>query len=77
MNVNLQVDASLSERPQAEDNSTSMILEYITTAKVRSAMRSFGSKRAPGPDGFKPIILKNLDEKSVTLQISKVSLQAI
>ena len=65
VNVNQQVNVSLSEQPKADDNSTSMILDYITTAKVRSAMRSFGSKRAPGPDGFKPIILKNLDEKSV------------
>ena len=28
-------------------------------------MRSFGSRKAPGPDGFKPIVLKNLNEKVV------------
>ena len=28
-------------------------------------MKSFGSRTAPGPDGFKPIILKNLNEKAV------------
>ena len=33
-------------------------LEYITTEKVRNAMISFGSKRAPGPDGFKLRVLK-------------------
>ena len=40
-------------------------LEYIDTEKVRNAMRSFGSRKAPGPDGFKPIVLKNLNEKAV------------
>ena len=28
-------------------------------------MRSFGSRKAPDPDGFKPIVLKNLNEKAV------------
>ena len=40
-------------------------VEYINTEKVRIAMRSFGSRKAPGPDGFKPIVLKNLNEKAV------------
>ena len=41
------------------------ILEYTTTEKVRNAIRSFGSKKKPGPDGFKLIVLKNLHEKAV------------
>ena len=44
---------------------TGDFLEYIDTEKVRNAMRSFGSRKAPGPDGFKPIVLKNLNEKAV------------
>ena len=40
-------------------------IDYINTEKVRNTMRSFGSKKAPGPDGFKPIVLKNLNEKAV------------
>ena len=40
-------------------------LEYITTENVRNTMRSFGSKKAPDPDGLEPIVLKNLNEKAV------------
>ena len=47
------------------DLETEDFLEYINTEKVRNAMRSFGSRKAPGPDGFKPIVLKNLNEKAV------------
>ena len=47
------------------DRDTGDFIEYISTEKVRNAMRSFGSKKAPGPDGFKPIVLKNLNEKAV------------
>ena len=47
------------------DPETGDFLEYIDTEKVRNAMRSFGSRKAPGPDGFKPIVLKNLNEKAV------------
>ena len=47
------------------DPGTVDFIEYINTEKVRNAMRSFGSRKAPGTDGFKPIILKNLNEKAV------------
>ena len=47
------------------DTGTGNFLEYINNEKVRNAMRSFGSRKAPGPDGFKPIVLKNLNEKPV------------
>ena len=47
------------------DPGTGDFLEYIDTEKVRNAMRSFGSRKASGPDGFKPIVLKNLNEKGV------------
>ena len=47
------------------DRDTGDFIEYISTEKVRNAMRSFGSRKAPGPDGFKPIVLKNLNEKAV------------
>ena len=40
-------------------------LKCITTENVWNAMRSFGSKKVPCPDGFKPIVLKNLNEKAV------------
>ena len=47
------------------DPETGDFVEYIDSEKVRNAMRSFGSRKAPGPDGFKPIVLKNLNEKAV------------
>ena len=47
------------------DLETEDFIEYISTEKVRNAMRSFGSRKAPGPDGFKPTVLKNLNEKAV------------
>ena len=47
------------------DPGTEDFIEYINTEKVRNAMRSFGSRKAPGPDGFKPIVLKNISEKAV------------
>ena len=47
------------------DPGTADFIEYINTEKVRNAKRSFGSRKAPGPDGYKPIVLKNLNEKAV------------
>ena len=47
------------------DPETGDFLEYINTEKVRNPMRFFGSRKAPGPDRFKPIVLKNLNEKAV------------
>ena len=55
----------LDQRAVGLDLGTEDFLEYINTEKVRNAMRSFGSRKAPGPDGFKPIVLKNLNEKAV------------
>ena len=60
------------------DMVTEDFLEYITTEKVRNAMRSFGSRKVPGPDGFKPIVLKNLNEKAVIFltELYKMSMEA-
>ena len=35
---------------------------YITQQKVESALKSFGAMKAAGPDGFKPIVLQNLNK---------------
>ncbi len=35
-------------------------INYITVGKVQEALASIGSYKAVGPDGFKPIVLKNL-----------------
>ena len=47
------------------DLGTEDFLEYITTEKARNVLRSFGSRKGPGPDRFKPIVLKNFNEKAV------------
>ena len=59
------VKEGLDKGARELDRDTGDFIEYISTEKVRNAMRSFGSKKAPGPDGFKPIVLKNLNEKAV------------
>ncbi|CAB4046227.1 Hypothetical predicted protein, partial [Paramuricea clavata] len=43
------------------------ITEYITTEKVKSALLSFGSYKAPGPDNLPPIVLKYMGEKAMDL----------
>ena len=40
-------------------------LNYITTEKVTEAIKSFGDFKAPGPDGFKPCVLKQLSREAV------------
>ena len=40
-------------------------LSFITKDKVKAALKSFGSWKAAGPDGFKPIILQNLDDSTI------------
>ena len=52
------------------DPGTGDFFEYMDTEKVRNAMRSFGSRKAPAPDGFKPIVLKNLNEKAAVFLAS-------
>ena len=59
------VREGLDKGAEGLDRDTGDFVEYITAEKVRNAMRSFGSRKAPGPDGFKPIVLKNLNEKAV------------
>ena len=48
------------------DEDTTMVVDFITVDKVRASLRSFGPYKAAGPDGFKPIILQNLDERTIT-----------
>ena len=62
-------------------------LENITTftiPKIKEAIKSFGSHKAAGPDGFKPIMLKSLGPKAlerlmwifrISLKLGKTPLQ--
>ena len=47
------------------DESTTAVVEYITVDKVRASFRTFGPHKAAGPDGFKPVVLQNLDERTI------------
>ena len=40
--------------------------KVFTVEKVRIAIKSFGKFKSEGPDGWKPIVLQNLDEGSLT-----------
>ena len=57
-----QVPEMLDQGTKEMDLRTDEFLQYIAIEKVKNARRPFGSKKAPSPDGFKPIVLKNLDE---------------
>ena len=39
--------------------------EYITYEKVLAAVKTFGPRKAPGPDGFSPIVLQHLNEETL------------
>ena len=38
---------------------------FITTDHVRAAIETFGDKKAPGPDGIQPCVLKHLGDKAL------------
>ena len=46
---------------------TANYLTFITNEKVKEAFKSFGSLKAAGPDGFKPIVLQNLDDDTIDI----------
>jgi len=41
-------------------------VDFITTDKVRESLRSFGDNKAPGPDGLKPLVLKELGPATIS-----------
>ncbi len=46
-----------------DDRDFTGICQYISSQKVKMAFKSFGDNKAPGPDEYPPIVLKNLDDK--------------
>lgn len=62
---NGSVKADLDVQPKKESAARSVIdlyCNYISTEKVKEATKSFGKFKTPGPDGFHPIVLQNLDK---------------
>ena len=41
--------------------------DWIDDRRVRDALSSFGLDKAPGPDGIKPIVLKNLPDSAINI----------
>ena len=41
------------------------IMELLTPSIVFNAIRSFGPKKSPGPDGLRPIVLQNLGWEAI------------
>ena len=52
----------IQPKDSAACNITSEAAEFITVEKVKEALDQFGSHKAGGVDGFKPIVLKNLGD---------------
>ena len=48
-------------------NNTKEVVSYITLNKVKASIRTFGPKKAAGPDGFSPIVLQNLSQGYLNL----------
>ena len=44
---------------------TADFLSYINREKVKDAINSFGWNKSAGPDDIKPVVLQNLDNKSL------------
>ncbi len=60
----LQVGEVPSERCERSEGLESFLL-YLTTNKVWAAIKSFGPKKAPGPDEWPPLVLQSLPEEAV------------
>ncbi len=62
-------EAALEEVPSQAcdliDEAERDIVDYIDLHKTKEAIKSFGSYKAPGPDDFRPIVLKMLDDKTL------------
>ena len=39
--------------------------DWITNAKLQLAFHQFKNKKSPGPDGLRPLVLKNLSNKCI------------
>jgi hypothetical protein len=55
----------LDEPPEGVRQESSDVADYITTKLVKDAIRSFGPRKAPGPDGFHPMVLQQMPEEVV------------
>jgi ribonuclease HI len=55
----------LDEPPVGVRQESSDVADYITTKLVKDAIRSFGPRKAPGPDGFHPMVLQQMPEEVV------------
>ena len=53
------------EQDRCEAEEYENFLTYIDTNKVWAAIRSFGPRKAAGPDGWLPLVLMNLTEEGV------------
>lgn len=51
---------------RSEELDSDDVLRYIDDHKVVEALASFGPHKAPGPDGFKPVVLQNLPFEIIT-----------
>jgi hypothetical protein len=63
----------LDEPPEGVRQESSDVADYITTKLVKDAIRSFGPRKAPGPDGFHPMVLQGLSTSPTCEKHAKFS----
>ena len=68
-------DPNLTSTPNAGSIGNNFIkeakfLSFVTREKVKEAFKSFGPFKAAGPDGFKPIILQNLNDDTIDIIVT-------
>ncbi len=59
------------------NNDASIVEELVTSRKVKTALATFGKKKAEGPDGFRPAVLQAVGEKTIAriVQLYKACLR--
>jgi len=57
-------------KEDAEPNTVSDFLDFVTKSNIRESLDSFGKFKAAGPDEIQPVVLQNLPENGYDLVLS-------
>ena len=74
--VNADEEVVTAVPMMVEDEESNNVINYIDEQKVTAALASFGPYKAPGPDGFKPMVLQKLTEEFISY-ITKIYKTAV
>ena len=56
----------VDDDPEADQLRPVHPLEWVSNYRIKRAISHFGPHKSAGPDGFKPLVLKNLPEKAIS-----------